>query len=143
MSCAVLMSCEALENAIGRGAATCSFLSHSLLSRNLRVICIFPRSRSCRCKAHVGGAERVRRRCCLLLERSICGALDLGGCSVSVLVWRDLPHALLLILEERRPRVECSLGWQGGGRLALRTNGKGSTISTLGGLQGYHHAPRT
>ena len=50
---------------------------------------------------------------------------------VSFLVWRDLPNALLLILEEMRPRVECSLGWQGGGRLALRSNGKGSTISTL------------
>jgi hypothetical protein len=65
------------------GLVTCSLLGRNLLCRNIRVICVFPRSWS---RAHVGSAERVRRRCCLLLERSICGAQDLRGCSVSVSV---------------------------------------------------------
>ena len=103
------------------GTRRCGVASHaglvtcSLLNRNLRVIFFLPRRRSCRSRVHVGGAERVRRRCCLLLERSICGAQDQGGFIASVPVRRVFPHDLIHLLEERRPRVECPLGGEGWG----------------------------
>ena len=106
------------KGGIGRGVATCSLLSRSLLSRNLRVIFFFPRTRSCRSRGHrKSKATLLSFTRKVILRRSGPGGLQ----RVSPSLASPLPHGLILLSEERSPRIECSLRGEGGGATCAAT----------------------